>query len=124
MTVGKGSGGGSRLPREIWAELRGLGRERRFRAGGLMLRQGEPGTHVLALTEGLVKVVRSQEDGEATHLAFRGPGDLLGEVAVFVDEGERTADVIALRPCRAVATTRSTRRALRTACARRPSYRP
>lgn len=66
-----------------------------------MLRQGEPGTRLLALVDGLVKVVRREENGETTLLAFRGPGDLLGEVAVF-DHRTRIADVVALRPCRAM----------------------
>jgi CRP-like cAMP-binding protein len=66
-----------------------------------MLRQGDPGTHLLAITEGLVKVVRREEDGGTILLAFRGPGDLLGEMAVF-GQGERVADVVALRSCRAV----------------------
>ena len=66
-----------------------------------MLRQGDPGTHLLALTQGLAKVVSRDSDGVATLLAFRGPGDLLGEVAVF-DGGTRIADVVALSPCSAV----------------------
>jgi CRP-like cAMP-binding protein len=99
------------LPRELWRQLCGLGTERRFRAGSRMLRQGDMGTHALALVEGLVKVVRHGRDGEVTLLAFRGPGDLLGEVAVF-DGGPRIADVVALRPCRAMVLEASGFRAL------------
>jgi CRP/FNR family transcriptional regulator, cyclic AMP receptor protein len=103
MTVNSGRASGSRheLSHEMWQELCRLGTERRYRPGSRMLRQGDPGTHLLALTEGLVKVTRREESGETTLLAFRGPGDLLGEVAVF-DNRARIADVVALRPCRAV----------------------
>ncbi|MER5312129.1 Crp/Fnr family transcriptional regulator [Streptomyces sp. NPDC002773] len=103
MTVDsrKVPGCGQRLSPDVWQELCGLGVERRFRAGSTILRQGALGTHLLALTDGLVKVVRREESGESTLLAFRGPGDLLGEVAVF-DHQVRIADVIALRPCKAV----------------------
>jgi CRP-like cAMP-binding protein len=103
MTVNsrKPPGGRQQLPREVWQELCALGLPKRFPAGSRMLRQGDPGTHLLALTEGLVKVIRREESGETTLLAFRGPGDLLGEVAVF-DEQARIADVVALRPCQAV----------------------
>ncbi|MEU6623660.1 Crp/Fnr family transcriptional regulator [Streptomyces litmocidini] len=94
-------GGDQRLSQDVWRELCGLGTARRFRAGSTLLRQGESGTHLLALTDGLVKVIRREENGESTLLAFRGPGDLLGEVAVF-DRRARIADVIALRPCTAV----------------------
>ncbi|MFI1434812.1 cyclic nucleotide-binding domain-containing protein [Streptomyces lydicus] len=48
-----------------------------------MLRQGSAGTYLLALTEGLAKVVCREPGGTVTWLAFRGPGDLLGEVSVF-----------------------------------------
>lgn len=67
-----------------------------------MLRQGDAGLHLLALTEGLVKVIRREENGETTLLAFRGVGDLLGEGTTFDSRQLRIADVIALRPCRAV----------------------
>jgi CRP-like cAMP-binding protein len=76
-----------------------------------MLRQGDAGTHALALLDGLVKVVRHGRNGEVTLLAFRGPGDLLGEVAVF-DGGPRMADVVALRPCRAMVLEANGLRAL------------
>lgn len=66
-----------------------------------MLRQGSPGTHLLALTEGLAKVVCREPGGMVTWLAFRGPGDLLGEVSVF-NGTPRTAEVVALTPCTAV----------------------
>ncbi|MFJ5230959.1 Crp/Fnr family transcriptional regulator [Kitasatospora sp. NPDC088391] len=91
-----------RLPMEIWQELCALGRERRYPAGSLMLHQGDLGLHLLALTEGLVKVVRREENGETTLLAFRGAGDLLGEGTAFDRLHARIADVVALRPCRAV----------------------
>ncbi|MEU3147599.1 MULTISPECIES: Crp/Fnr family transcriptional regulator [unclassified Streptomyces] len=95
------AGSRQQLSQNVWKALCGLGQERRYPAGSRMLRQGDPGTHLLALTAGLVKVVRHEESGETTLLAFRGPGDLLGEVAVF-DDRARIADVVALRPCRAV----------------------
>ncbi|MEV0598439.1 Crp/Fnr family transcriptional regulator [Streptomyces sp. NPDC050315] len=103
MTVNSSNQPGSRqqLPQNVWQELCSLGPEQRYRAGSRMLRQGDSGTHLLALTEGLVKVIRREEGGETTLLAFRGPGDLLGEVAVF-DNRARIADVVALRPCKAV----------------------
>lgn len=71
-----------------------------------MLRQGDPGLHLLALTQGLVKVIRREEDGETTLLAFRGVGDLLGEGSAFDLRQLRIADVVALRPCKAVVLER------------------
>ncbi|WP_432093096.1 Crp/Fnr family transcriptional regulator [Streptomyces sp. bgisy100] len=86
------------LSDDVWCELRDQGTVRRFRERSVMLRQGDPGTHLLALTDGLAKVVCREADGVTTWLAFRGPGDLLGEVSVF-NGTTRTADVIALSPC-------------------------
>lgn len=99
--IGISPGSGHQLSSEVWQGLCGLGREQRYLAGSRMLRQGDTGTHLLALVDGLVKVIRREESGATTLLAFRGPGDLLGEVAVF-DDGTRIADVVALRPCRVV----------------------
>lgn len=89
------------LSGEAWRELRGQGAIRTFRERSVMLRQGSPGTHLLALTDGLAKVVCREPGGVVTWLAFRGPGDLLGEVSVFHGT-TRTAEVIALTPCTAV----------------------
>ncbi|MGD9485729.1 Crp/Fnr family transcriptional regulator [Streptomyces sp. TRM70308] len=89
------------LPEDVWREMRAQGPSRRFRARSVMLRQGSPGTHLLALTDGLAKVVCREPGGAVTWLAFRGPGDLLGEVSVFHGT-TRTADVVALTPCTAV----------------------
>ncbi|MFG2718825.1 Crp/Fnr family transcriptional regulator [Streptomyces sp. NPDC048416] len=89
------------LSEETWRELRGQGVTRTFRERSVMLRQGSAGTHLLALTDGLVKVVCREPGGVLTWLAFRGPGDLLGEVSVFHGT-TRTAEVIALTPCTAV----------------------
>ncbi|WNI16825.1 Crp/Fnr family transcriptional regulator [Actinacidiphila sp. ITFR-21] len=89
------------LSAELWSEVLCQGPVRRFRERGVMLRQGDQGTHLLALTEGLAKVVSRDRDGVVTLLAFRGAGDLLGDVAVF-EGSTRIADVVALSPCSAV----------------------
>ncbi|MEU3184767.1 Crp/Fnr family transcriptional regulator [Streptomyces sp. NPDC006923] len=89
------------LSDDAWRELLGQGAVRTFRERTVMLRQGSAGTHLLALTDGLAKVVCRESGGVVTWLAFRGPGDLLGEVSVFNDT-PRTAEVVSLTPCTAV----------------------
>ncbi|MFE2032836.1 Crp/Fnr family transcriptional regulator [Streptomyces scopuliridis] len=89
------------LSDEAWRELLGQGTTRTFRERSVMLRQGSAGTHLLALTDGLAKVVCREPGGVVTWLAFRGPGDLLGEVSVF-NGTPRTAEVVSLTPCTAV----------------------
>ncbi|MFF0295973.1 Crp/Fnr family transcriptional regulator [Kitasatospora sp. NPDC004615] len=71
---------------------------RRHPIGSTLLRQGETGQHVLALLGGVAKVLRREHSGELTLLAFRGPGELLGEVAVL-DGGTRSANVLSITDC-------------------------
>ncbi|MFF0169898.1 Crp/Fnr family transcriptional regulator [Streptomyces prasinus] len=82
----------------LWAELLAGSFEQRHPAGRVLLRQGEPGTHVLAVVRGVAKVIRRERNGDLSLLAFRGPGELLGEVAVL-DDGVRSANVESISPC-------------------------
>ncbi|WP_412520328.1 Crp/Fnr family transcriptional regulator [Actinomadura madurae] len=81
-----------------WELLVAAGAERRFGAGDVLLRQGDPATHVLLLTAGRVKALMTLPDGQVLLLAVRGPGELLGEIAVL-GGGDRSATVIAVDPC-------------------------
>lgn len=83
---------------ELWTALCSLAPERIRAAGSVLLRQGDPGTHVLALASGSVIVTLTGANGERTLLAVRGAGELLGELAVL-DAQPRSASVTAVRPC-------------------------
>ncbi|MER6530777.1 Crp/Fnr family transcriptional regulator [Streptomyces sp. NPDC001508] len=82
----------------VWTDLLDQAFERRHTVGDTLMRQGEPGTHVLAPHSGVVKVTRRERSGDVTLLAFRGPGELLGEVAVL-DDDVRSASVEAISHC-------------------------
>ncbi|MYR65964.1 MULTISPECIES: Crp/Fnr family transcriptional regulator [unclassified Streptomyces] len=84
---------------EEWAELTRYPAQT-YLAGRALLRQGDKGTHVLALVSGLVKVVRTDRDGRQRLLAFRGPGEILGEMALQ-GAGMRMASVWAMSNCKA-----------------------
>lgn len=104
MCVQHDHGGGLRgfqalLGAGRWHELRSLGASRAHRRGSFLLRQGESGDHVLALTQGRVKVLGMDADGSQVLVAFRGAGDLIGEMAVR--SGARSATVQALDHCTA-----------------------
>ncbi|MCK8677134.1 MULTISPECIES: cyclic nucleotide-binding domain-containing protein [Streptomyces] len=86
------------IPAEAWQHIEDLP-TRPHRAADTLLRQGEGGHHVLALVDGLVKVVHTSRDGRKRLLAFRGPGELLGEMALQ-DGGVRTASVHAITDCK------------------------
>jgi Cyclic nucleotide-binding domain len=66
----------------------------RVKPGTALVRQGEPGTEIYLILDGVVWVER---DGE--RLAEYGPGALLGERA-HLEGGARTSSVIAVTGCR------------------------
>jgi hypothetical protein len=69
-----------------------------FQAGATLVRQGQPGSDVYLVLDGVVRIVR---DGEP--LADYGPGALLGERA-HLEGGVRTASLVAASPCKVAAT--------------------
>lgn len=71
-----------------------LGASRAYHSGQVMLREGRPGEAVIIILRGLAKVVALSEDGKEVLLAFRGSGDLVGEMAVL-SGGLRSATVVA-----------------------------
>ncbi len=85
------------LERELSAQLmRGAGkpRIRRLAAGDTLVRQGERGSEVFLLLDGVIRVER---DGE--RLAEYGPGAMLGERA-HLEGGLRTSTLTAVTACR------------------------
>src|SRR6266516_1839828 len=76
-------------------QLRERGVQRRFRKGQALFHQGGTSDRVVVLLSGRVKVSTIAGDGKEVVLAFRGPGDLLGEL--------RSATVEAIEPVEALA---------------------
>jgi hypothetical protein len=70
---------------------------RRLRPGDLLVRQGQPGTDVYLILDGVIRVER---DGE--WLAEYGPGAMLG-VRAALEAGVRTSTLVAVTPCRVAA---------------------
>src|SRR5665213_2155049 len=67
---------------------------KRFPAGAILAKQGEPGTEVFLVLDGVIRV---EHDGE--RLAEYGPGALLGERA-HLEEGARTSTLETVTACR------------------------
>ena len=74
---------------------------RRVKAGTALVTQGEGGSEVFLLLDGVLRV---EEDGR--RLAEYGPGALLGERA-HLEDGERTSTLVAVTPCRVAAVEAS-----------------
>jgi hypothetical protein len=72
--------------------------ERLFEAGDTLMREGEPGSELMVIVDGRVRVVRV-DDGAERRLRTYGPGDHIGELAMLRDR-PRAATVIAETPVR------------------------
>jgi CRP/FNR family cyclic AMP-dependent transcriptional regulator len=81
--------------------LLGSAETRRFDAGELLFRRGDPGDSVLLVLSGRVSVETRLANGETVVMNVLEAGELVGEMAVL--EGTtRSADITALEPCEAL----------------------
>jgi CRP/FNR family cyclic AMP-dependent transcriptional regulator len=83
-------------PEEV-AALRSRAIVRRFPRGATIVHQGEVPGRVVVIERGHAKVSAATEEGKEVVLAFRGPGDIVGELAAVSSE-PRLATVQALEP--------------------------
>ena len=71
--------------------------EEQFESGEVIVKQDASGDCMYILVSGRAKVLHHKGPHEIT-LAMLEPGDFFGELAL-VDEGPRSADVVAVQPC-------------------------
>jgi CRP/FNR family cyclic AMP-dependent transcriptional regulator len=95
-----GAPGGSWLAPGDAAALAARGRPRQFARGQPLMYEGQVSSDVFVLRRGRVKVF-VMAAGRETVLAFRGPGDVVGEQS-GLDDGPRSASVVAVEPVEAV----------------------
>ena len=84
------------------SSLRARAIPRRFRKGQALFHEGGNSDRVVALLRGRVKVSTMTDEGREIVLAFRGPGDLLGELSV-IDGQARSASAEAIESVEALA---------------------
>jgi CRP-like cAMP-binding protein len=60
--------------------------------------KGSPGTSMMAVLSGTVKMSSVSSEGKEIVLNIMNPGDLFGEIALL-DGGERSADAVAMTDC-------------------------
>jgi len=82
------------LPTDVLIRLAEVGERRLFRAGDVLLRQGEPSTSLHIIVAGQVQVERERADGTSLVLSAFGPGEVVGEMGLL-DDAPRSATVIA-----------------------------
>lgn len=76
-------------------ELVARSRIERCRRGKTIFRRASPGTAMMAVLRGSVKICTVSRNGKEAVLNVIGPGQVFGEIAVL-DGGPRTADAVAL----------------------------
>ncbi|WP_158104511.1 Crp/Fnr family transcriptional regulator [Amycolatopsis kentuckyensis] len=81
-----------------WNCLLQYGAKKEHPPGSCLFRQGEPGSAVLALVSGRVKILGTEPDGGQLLITLRGAGDLIGEVAAR-RLSKRTATVETIDHC-------------------------
>ena len=85
------------LETEELAKLSRFARTEHYPKGAVIFRKGEPGTSMMTVAEGRIKISASSRDGKEAVLAVLAKGDVLGEMAIL-DGGPRSADATALEP--------------------------
>ncbi len=71
---------------------------RRFAAGDTIFRMGAPGSSMMAVLSGQVRISISSPEGKELLLAILYPGEVFGEIALL-DGKERSADATAMTAC-------------------------
>lgn len=69
--------------------------ERQFSSGQVIFQKGEPGTSMMAVLQGRVRIGVYSEDGREVILNMVEPGQLFGEIALL-DGKDRSADATAM----------------------------
>lgn len=83
------------LPAEDLDRIVPYMRTARFAADDTIIEKGEPGTSMMAVGSGRVKIRSIYWDGREVVFNFVDPGEVFGEIALL-DGRERTADAIAM----------------------------
>jgi len=75
-----------------------------FEKGDILIREGEHGDSAYVLESGSVEIL-IQRDGALIQIGTRGPGSIIGEMAM-IDDRPRTATIRALEDCQVMEITR------------------
>jgi CRP/FNR family cyclic AMP-dependent transcriptional regulator len=96
----------AKLPHEDLRQLAAIARVQNYRAGAVIVRQGEPGDSLHAIVEGSVRIDVVSPSGAETTMAVMGPGECFGELAIL-DGRPRSANATAIQPTKTLVVTRA-----------------
>lgn len=94
------------LPPQVATTLQRRVHRRRFAAGTVIARAGEPADSLYVIEDGLVRASRMSQQGRERLLGLFTAGDCLCEVGVLEPSGTQTADLVAVGPTTCVAIAR------------------
>jgi CRP-like cAMP-binding protein len=83
------------LPPSDLDRLAQLSAVRNYKAGEPVFLKGDPGTAMMAVLAGRIRICAYSTDGREVVLNVISPGEVFGEIAM-IDGGERTADAFAM----------------------------
>lgn len=92
------------------ADLAGLGTSRRYPRGTAVFHERQEPDAVLLIRQGHVKVSLTSQEGKEAVVAFRGPGQLVGELAA-IDGRSRSASAVTVEDVEALVIPASAFRA-------------
>jgi CRP/FNR family transcriptional regulator, cyclic AMP receptor protein len=92
---------GNLLSDEDRTALEGIGRRTAFPAGTVLMHEGLHGEGVFLLRKGAVKATSVTRSGREVVLAFRGAGELIGDLAM-IDDRPHSSTVVAVEPVEAL----------------------
>ncbi len=76
--------------------IAGICTERTFKPGDYLMKQGESGIGLFIILSGRVRIEKNDTSGRQVEIAENGPGEIMGEMAVF-DGSPRSASVLAIQ---------------------------
>ena len=85
------------LPDTVIAGLAKCASKRHFDTGQVVYIEGEPAESIFILEVGWIKATRMTREGREQAMAFMQPGEIFGDIAVFIEE-PYPATVTALEP--------------------------
>lgn len=87
------------------ARLAQLATTRSYKTNEVVFLKGDPGTSMMAVLSGRVRICSYSPDGREVVLNVINPGEVFGEIAL-IDGGERTADAFAMEPTQLLVLSR------------------
>ena len=78
--------------------------QKKFKAGDIIMRQGDKGESAYIIEEGLVEILIEKPDGSSQSVGTRGGGAMIGEMSL-VDKAPRSATIKVVEDCKVLEIT-------------------